>query len=61
MLQLAVAAWFGSSVALALGVAVACDKLFGTFACGSRLAPERARRSRGRRPSTTARQEENSA
>jgi len=61
MLQLVVVAWFVSSAALALGVAVACDKMFGTFACGPRPAPARARRSSGRRPSIAARQEKKSA
>jgi len=58
MIHLMMAAWFVSSAALALGVAVACDKIFGTFSCGLRIAPARPRRASGRRPSETARQEE---
>jgi len=57
MIPLMMAAWFVSSAAVALGVAVACDKIFGTFSCGPRLARARPRRSSGR-PSTVARQEE---
>ncbi len=57
MMQLMVAIWFVSSAALALGVAVACDKIFGTFATGPRLAPVRSKRTSGHRPSRSARQE----
>jgi len=61
MTQLMMAAWFVSGAAVALGVAVACDKIFGTFSCGSRLTPARTRRASGRRPSRSARQEEKNA
>ena len=58
MLQAMIIGWFMSSAAVALGVAVACDKIFGTFSRGPRLARARPRRSSGRRPSESARQEE---
>ena len=57
MMQLMMTTWFVSSAALALGVAVACDKIFGTFATGPRLASARSRRSSGRRPLESARRE----
>jgi len=61
MFQLAIAAWFISSAALALGVAVACDKVFGTFSTGPWLAPVRTRPSSKRRANSTGRQEKKSA
>jgi len=61
MAQVMVAIWFVSSAALALGVAVACDKVFGTFSTGPRLTPARSKRSSGHRPSGSARQEGKSA
>jgi hypothetical protein len=55
MMQVMVAIWFVSSAALALGVAVACDKIFGTFSTGPRLTPARSRQLSGRRPLESAR------
>jgi len=57
MTQLMVATWLLSSAALALGVAMACDKVFGTFSTEPRFTPARSRRSSGRRPSEPARRE----
>ncbi len=58
MMQLMVTTWFVASAAVALGVAVACDKIFGTFSTGPRFAPARSKRSSGRRASESARQED---
>ncbi len=52
MLQAMIIGWFMSSAAVALGVAVACDKIFGTFSRGPGRADrvDAARRNRrGRR------------
>jgi len=51
MMQVMVAIWFVSSAALAL----ACDKIFGTFSTGPRLTPARSRQLSGRRPLESAR------
>jgi len=57
VLQVIIIGWFVSSAAVALGVAVACDKIFGTFSTEPRLAPAQSRQSSGRRPLQSARQE----
>ncbi len=61
MMQLMVATWLLSSAAVALGVAIAWDKMFGTFSCGSRLAPHRSKRLSQHRPALLARKEETRA
>ncbi len=58
MMPLMVATWFVGSAAAALGVAVACDKMTGTFSTGPRLTPARSQRSSGRRASEPARRED---